>query len=107
MKTENFKVKQIHELGSIIEKKLSLKELTELGFFPLDSNELEELKTTGRVSICGSHKFTIIEPITHAVYYLDSCGKPQLKVFLNKEEATKFIKENYIGTIPSPYYSEN
>lgn len=106
MKTESFKVKQIPEIGYVIEKILTLKELTVLGFFPLDSNELEELKTTGRVSICGSHKFTIIEPITHAVYYLDSCGKPQLKVFINKEEATKFIKENHIGTIPIPYYSE-
>lgn len=106
MKTENFKVKQIHESGSIIEKTLTLKELTELGFFPLDHSELEELKVRGKVSICRCHKITIIEPVTHAVYYIDLCGKAQLKIFSNREDATKFVAENHILAIPSPYYSE-
>ena len=105
MKTENFKVKQINELGPVIEKTLTEKELTELGFFPLEPSELEELKTKGRVSICGSHKFTIIEPLTHAVYYLDTNDKPQLKIFNDKDTAQKFITENSLGTIPSPYFT--
>ena len=105
MKTENFKVKQINEIGPIIEKTLTEKELTELGFFPLEPSELEELKTKGRVSICGSHKFTIIEPLTHAVYYLDLNDKPKLEVFETKEKALQYIKENCIQTIPSPYFT--
>ena len=104
MKTENFKVKQINEIGPVIGKILTEKELYDLGFFPLEPSELQELKITGRVSICGSHKFTIIEPTTHAVYYLDNYDNPQFKIFTSKEEAQQFIKENRLGTTPSPYF---
>lgn len=44
-----------------IKKTLSDQELENLGFFPLEPSELEELQKTGKVSICGVNKYTVIE----------------------------------------------
>ncbi|MFA5307392.1 MAG: hypothetical protein WC365_08135 [Candidatus Babeliales bacterium] len=63
----NYKVTQIW--GSFempqttIKKTLTEKELTDLGFFPLEPSEQSDIDKTGKTAICGINKYTIIEKV--------------------------------------------